>query len=150
MPPEVVALFKDWPAGLLLLFLASPFLVLIGVALTALVAHLRDRGQQKVAEKNSDVSETEAETHRFQAIFDGFSQSLAAVSQRAEAAEKKAGAAELVAVEAKAETELLKERVKILESERHDAIDHVILLETLIPFPPGPPPRPIWMQRTRP
>lgn len=146
MPPEIVELFKDWPQGLLLVFLASPFLVLIGVIVTVIVQRLRDRGQQKVAEATVNVSETEAETNQFQAIIDGFSKSLDAVSKRADTAEKKADEAEKKADEAKGEAEKLGKRVKILEDERRDALDHVVLLEGLIPYPPGPPPRPFWMR----
>lgn len=152
MPPEIVDIFKEWPVGLLLVFLASPFLVLIGVIITVITQRIRDRGNQSVAEANVNISETEAETHQFQVIFDGFSKSLEAVSKRADSAELKADKAELKADkaeaqanEAKVEAEKLEKRVKALETESQDAIDHIVLLEGLIP-PPGPPERPFWMR----
>lgn len=152
MPPELVELFRDAPLVVLFLFLAAPFLVLIGVVTTAIVQRLNGKGTQNIAQAGVAVSETEAETHQFQAIIDGFEKSLKVVSERAESAEKKADAAEVKAGEAERKANELSQRVRSLEDERHDAITHVLLLEALIPYPPGPPARPAWMRQflTRP
>ena len=156
MPPELVEIFKDAPGVLLFLFLGAPFLVLIGVLVTVVVQRVRDKGLQKVAEqtvgislKVAGISEKEAATHEFQAIIDGFSKSIGVISDRAKSAEDKAAAAETKANEATDEVAKLVRRVRHLEDERHDAIDHVILLESMVPYPPGPPPRPLWMRPAR-
>lgn len=147
MPQELVDWLKEFPLLLLLVFLAAPFFILIGVVITGIVQRLRDKGTQKVAEGGVSVSETEAETHQFQAIIDGFTKSLEVVSARAESAEKKATAAESKATEAEDKANELSQRVRSLENERHDAISHVLLLEAMIPYPPGPPTRPLWMRQ---
>jgi len=154
MSPELIEFFRDFPLLILFLVLAAPFFVFLGVVSTGIVQRLRDKGQQKTTEKSVAISETEAETHQFQAIIEGFERSLAAVSGRAETAEAKANAAEIKASEANAKAEAAEEkanklsrRVRSLEDERHEAITHVLLLEALIPYPPGPPERPAWMRQ---
>lgn len=161
IPPEIVILFKDWPAGLLAVFLAAPFLVLLGGIATLVVQRARDKGVQKVAEANLtvssrvvEVSEKEANTHHVQMILDGLTTSITVLTGRADAAEKKADAAEKTAEAADKKADAaeqqakdLGKRVRQLEDERHDAIDHIIYLESLIPDPPGPPARPNWMRR---
>lgn len=152
MPPELVELFRDAPLVVLFIFLAAPFLVLIGVVTTAVVQRLNGKSTHNVAQAGVAVSETEAETHQFQAIIDGFTQSLAAVSKRAESAESQSEIAKATAEAAESKANELSQRVRSLEDERHDAITHVLLLEALIPYPPGPPSRPAWMRQflTRP
>lgn len=147
MPQELVDWLKEFPILLLIVFLAAPFLVLIGVVINGIIQRLNGKGTQGVAEAGVAVSETEAETHQFQAIIDGFSKSLDAVSKRAESAEKKAAAAEEKADAAELKANELSQRVRSLEDERHDAITHVLLLEAMIPYPPGPPARPAWMRQ---
>lgn len=147
MPPELVKLFEGSPTVVLLLFLAAPFFVLLGVVITGIVQRLRDKGSQGVAEAGVAVSETEAETHQFQAIIDGFEKSLKAVSERAASAESKAEKADTKAGEAEDKANKLSRRVRALEDQQHDAIDHVILLESMIAYPPGPPARPAWMRQ---
>lgn len=146
MPPELIEFFRDFPLLVLFIFLAAPFFVLIGVVITGIIQRLRDKGTQGVAEAGVAVSETEAETHQFQAIIDGFTKSLDAVEKRAVSAETKAVAAETKAGSAEEKANKLSRRVRSLEDERHQAITHVLLLEALIPYPPGPPQRPIWMR----
>lgn len=147
MPPELIEFFRDFPLLVLFIFLAAPFFVLIGVVITGIIQRLRDKGTQGVAEAGVSVSETEAETHQFQAIIEGFRESLKAVSDRATTAETKATAAETKATEAEEKANNLSRRVRSLEDERHQAITHVLLLEALIPYPPGPPERPLWMRQ---
>lgn len=147
MPPELIEYFRDFPLLVLVIFLAAPFLVFLGVISTGIFQRARDKGQQKTSEKTVAVSETEAETHQFQAIVDGFERSLKVVSERAEKAEQKADAAELKADGAEQKANKLSHRVRSLEDERHQAITHVLLLEALIPYPPGPPERPLWMRQ---
>lgn len=146
MPGELIKLFEQWPLLILLIFLASPFFVLIGVAITAFVQRMNARGSQKVAEAGVNVSETEADTHQFQVIIEGFSKSLEVVSKRAETAETKADEAKEKADAAEEKANKLSRRVRSLENQRTDAIEHVLILESLIPDPPGPPARPIWMR----
>jgi len=157
LPPELIKLFEQWPLLILLLFLASPFFVLIGVVITAIVQRLNARGSQRVAEAGVSISETEADTHQFQVIIEGFSKSLEAVSKRADAAEAKAKEAEAVAESAKSKADAaevkankLSRRVRSLENQRTDAIEHVLILERLVPNPPGPPERPFWMRTSNP
>lgn len=152
MPPELIEFFRDFPLLVLFIALAAPFFVLVGVVVTGIVQRLNGKHTANVAEAGVAVSETEAETHQFQAIIDGFEKSLKAVSERAESAEKKANAAETKADAAEQKANELSQRVRSLEDERHDAITHVLLLEALIPYPPGPPARPAWMRQflTRP
>ena len=154
MPPELVEFLKDSPFALLFVFLAAPFFVLIGVVLNGIIQRLRDKGTISVSEAGVAVSETEAETHQFQAIIDGFTKSLDAVSKRAEsaetkaaAAEEKADAAESKAEDAETKANELSRRVRSLEDDRHAAISHIVMLESLIPYPPGPPERPLWMRQ---
>jgi hypothetical protein len=153
MPPELVDWLKDSPYALLVVFLASPFLVFIGVVISAIVQRLRDKDARGVSEAGVSVSETEAETHQFQAIIEGFSKTLEAVSKRAESAESKAASAEAKADaadekanEAETKANELSRRVRSLEDERNSSVSHIIMLESLIPYPPGPPERPYWMR----
>lgn len=147
MPPELIELFRDFPLLILFIALAAPFFVLIGVVITGIIQRLRDKGTQGVAEAGVAVSETEADTHQFQAIIDGFERSLKVVESRAVAAEAKATSAETKAEGAEEKANKLSRRVRSLEDERHQAITHVLLLEALIPYPPGPPERPLWMRQ---
>lgn len=147
MPPELIEFFRDFPLLILFIALAAPFFVLIGVIISGIIQRLRDKGTQGVAEAGVAVSETEAETRQFQAIIDGFTKSLEVVEKRAVSAETKATAAEAKADSAEGKANKLSRRVRSLEDERHQAITHVLLLEALIPYPPGPPERPLWMHQ---
>lgn len=140
MSPELIEFFEDFPPLIFFLALASPFFLLLGVIITGIIQRKRDKGQQQVAEGGVSVSEKEADTHQFQAIIEGFEKSLKVVSDRATSAEAKADAAEEKA-------DILSHRVRSLEDERHQAMTHLLLLEALIPYPPGPPERPLWMRQ---
>lgn len=135
------------------LWLSAPILVLVGVVITGIVQFLTQKWRNRVEHRQTAVSETEAQTHQFQAIIDGFTQSLAAVNSRATTAEAEAKAARTEASSAQVEgrrandrAALLEGRVDQLEDERTKMINHIIDLEALIPSPPGPPPRPSWMR----
>lgn len=154
MPPELVQLFKDTPFLVFILFISTPFLVLIGVIINGIVQRKNAKGLQQTADKGVGVSEKEADTHQFQAIVDGFKVSLEAVERRASSAEERAKEAANKADDADAKAGVaedkankLSRRVRSLEDERHQAITHVLLLEALIPYPPGPPARPLWMRQ---
>ena len=148
IPPEIVALFRDWPQGLLLVVLASPFLVLLGVLVKAIFDRYSSSESNKVSMKEAEITEMEAETHQFTAVIDGFSKALEAVNKRAADAEAAAKEAKAEAKEAKEESDGLAARVKTLEDERQDAIMHVGKLEGMVPNPPGPPDRPVWMRKS--
>ena len=154
MPPELIQLFKETPFIVFILFISSPFLILIGVIINGIVQRKNAKGQQQTADKGVGVSEKEADTHQFQAIVDGFKVSLEAVERRASSAESrakeagdKADEADTKAGAAEDKANKLSRRVRSLEDERHEAIMHVLLLEAMIPFPPGPPERPSWMRQ---
>lgn len=154
MPPELIQLFRDTPVIVFILFISSPFLILIGVIINGVVQRKNAQGQEQTANKGVGVSEKEADTHQFQAIVDGFKVSLEAVERRASSAEDRAKEAGSKADDADAKAGIaedkankLSRRVRSLEDERHEAIMHVLLLEALIPYPPGPPARPLWMRQ---
>jgi hypothetical protein len=150
--PEILNFFKDFTV-----VLAAPFFILLGVVINALVQRKRDKGTQVVAEETVEVTRDgvkavlqDSETKSFQAIVDGFSRSFEIVERRAKAAETAAEKAEQSAMKAKEEVERLEVKIETLGRERNEAIDHIVLLESHFPTPPGPPPRPHWMMRTGP
>lgn len=124
---------------LLLNLFAAPVLILIGVIVKGIWDFVGQRMATRVSNKQVTVSETEAQTHQFQAIIDGFTQSLAAVNQRATTAEDQSARANNRA-------DSLENRVDQLEDERVLIIDHLNAVEALVPHPPGPPPRPPWLR----
>lgn len=135
--------------------LATPFLVLVGVLVKTgadwLVSKWANKHKSKelvISEKIANISETEAQTHQIQAIFEGFNTSLAVVSKRATDAENA-----LAELRERSESALaeLRGRVDKLEDEREEYLEernlmirHIVDLEQLVPSPPGPPDRPKW------
>src|SRR5437868_3290458 len=113
IPPELVDFLDDWPLGLLAFFLAAPFLVFFGGIVQAFIAR-----KGPISKK---VGEKEAKTHEFSAIVTGF---------------------EVLLSQQKFELEELRSRVARLEGHQDRLIQHIGVLERMIPIPPGPPPRP--------
>lgn len=124
--------------------LAVPFFVLLGVIAKGIYDTAAAKMSSKVQSKQVQVSEKEAETHQWQAIVDGFTASLAAVNVRAEGAEREARDAKAEAAVSSGKINLLDQRVNALEGERREMLNHIIALEHLVPYPPGPPKRPVW------
>lgn len=100
--------------------------------------------------KKVAVSERDAQTHEMTAIFEGFTLSLAAVSQRAQNAETSAAAAHDRATKAEEKAEASEKRadeqdkrIDQVQRERSILVDHIIALEKMVPNPPGPPTRPL-------
>lgn len=129
--------------------LALPFFTVIGVLIKSLWDWLTARMTNRVSTKQVQISETEANTRQFQAIVEGFTQSLAAVSARAQSAEERAGKAEASSKLANDRAETLEGRLDDVEREREheraELINHLNKVELLVPNPPGPPPRPPWL-----
>lgn len=124
--------------------LAVPFFVLLGVIVKGIYDWVVARMNNRVQNKQVQVSEKEAETHQWQAIVDGFTASLAAVNVRAENAEREAKDAKAEAATSTGKIALLDSRVGVLETEKREMLNHIIALEHLVPYPPGPPKRPVW------
>lgn len=118
MPEPLLEFLDNIPGALLVSVLLTPFMVLLGAIINGLVM----RRGHKLSNK---VGEHEAKTHEFSAIVDGF---------------------ETLLTQQKNELSELRNRVDKLESYQRDLIEHVDILEALIPSPPGPPPRPHWLQ----
>lgn len=123
MPPEIIQL------------LSLPFFGALGVIAKIIWDAVRDRNVHKVALSQVNVSEKDANTRQFEAIVEGFTQSLTAARTEAERANTRAGA--------------LETRLDNLERERAvehiQIVEHLTKLEMLVPNPPGPPPRPTWL-----
>lgn len=113
IPPELVDFLDDWPIALLVVFLAAPFLVFLGGIVQAFIVR---RGPV-----STKVGEREAKTHEFSAIVTGF---------------------EALLTKQKIELDQLGSRVARLEGHQDRLIQHIGILERMIPIPPGPPPRP--------
>lgn len=128
------------------LWLSAPILVLAGVVITGIIQFFTQKWRNRVEHRQTAVSETEAQTHQFQAIIDGFTASLAAVNARATLAEAEAKEGRVEAKRANDRADLVESRLNKLEDERSAIIAHVLTLEQGYPNPPGPPPRPHWMR----
>lgn len=114
MPEPLLSYLDNIPGALLLAVIASPLVaIIIGV-----VNWLTTRSGQKL---NNRVEKHEAKTHEFSAIVEGF---------------------ETLLTQQKDELVKLRDRVDRLEGYQKSLIDHVVILESMIPIPPGPPPRP--------
>lgn len=124
--------------------LAVPFFVLLGVIAKGGYDWASARLNSRVQDKQVLVSEKEAETHQWQAIVDGFTASLAAVNTRAESAEREAKDAKTESAASTIKISAMETRVNALEHERLEMLNHIIALEHLVPYPPGPPARPVW------
>lgn len=121
--------------------------VLLGIIIKAVWDLIFHKMNNKVAHKQVSVSETEAQTHQFQAIIDGFTQSLAVVSNRATTAEESARHATEEAKRANARADELEQRLDESEARELQMLDHLKAVEDLVPNPPGPPARPAWLKK---
>jgi hypothetical protein len=124
---------RDW----LSLLLSAPLLVLLGTIIKIVYDRIKNKEELGTKKKAVEVSETEAETHAFQAIIEAMQMNMNALTNRTAIAERRADA-----IEKKADAAL--ERVSTLENEKHEMVDHIVALEHLVPNPPGPPARPTW------
>lgn len=124
---------RDW----LSLLLSAPLFVLLGTIIKIIYDRFKDKRHEGVQTKQVQVSETEAETHAFQAIIEAMQINMNALTARTSNAERRADA-----IESKADAAL--KRVGMLENEKHEMVEHIVALEHLVPNPPGPPKRPVW------
>lgn len=96
----------------------------------------------KTADGAVGVSQQNADTTEFSALVEGFKTSLSVTQQllkdvQAKATEDREKSAE--------DIRKLSQRIDA-QNRREDAIlAHMTIIENLIPFPPGPPKRPIWI-----
>lgn len=105
-----------------------------GPVITGLILIVVAVIQSVRSKQNTDstvsISKQEANTHEFGALTEGF------VAQF-----------ELMKITQSNQTEEIKEltgRVKSMEDERIDILEHLSAVEALVPVPPGPPIRPKW------
>lgn len=133
MPPELVQ------------FLSLPFFATVGVFCKVAWDAIASKRSHKVSTQQVSISEKEANTHQFQAIVEGFTQSMAVISNRATVAEAQAQKATEQAERANNRAEALENRLDVMERERTDIIAHLGVVELMVPNPPGPPPRPPWL-----
>jgi outer membrane murein-binding lipoprotein Lpp len=112
------------------LVLVAPFLVLVGVIVKGVIDWISARLNSKTGEHAVRVSEREAQTHEFEAIVEGFVASLNVTREQAARAEDR--------------VMRLESRVTVLEGDKSAMLDHISLLESMIPNPPGPPKRPYF------
>lgn len=96
-----------------------------------------DLGNVDVEKMKVKVTEREAQTHEIAVILEGFTAVTAASTARAESAEKSAEHAHL-------RVEKVENRLTDMERINDEMIDHIKLLEGMVPNPPGPPTRPTW------
>ena len=133
-----------------------------GVAIAAIVYAQTRKGSKdstNVANRAVKVDEKEAHTAEINMIFEGFTASIATLTEdnRRFKEEKNQHAKELAeerAARKKMEREIaqmrqdmgvLHERVTKGERERTEMIHHITVLEKQVPNPPGPPKRPAWV-----
>jgi hypothetical protein len=133
--PDFISTLKDIAA------IIGPLIgvfALIGVIYQANKA--RDTGKETV-----EVSERDVQTKAFTALTEMFTVGLNEV--RLELASAKQDAINEKAARGVLETKVSNnlERITLLEDERSELKEHIIVLEGLVPSPPGPPPRPKWL-----
>lgn len=92
--------------------------------------------------KKVQVTEKEAQTHEIAVILEGFTAVTAASTLRAENAEKSAALAHERVEKVEARAEKVESRLSKVERIKDEMIDHIKVLEQMVPNPPGPPTRP--------
>jgi len=120
-----------------IVLIAGPLLGVLGF-LASLITIFRQARKDK---SDNSVNKQEANTHEFDAMRQGFVDQMAEL--RKQLSDARDEAREDREEAARKHTELA-DRVHTLETERHEILQHVKLLENLIPDPPGVPMRPQW------
>lgn len=122
-------------ADLDLSLFVGPFVsALVGIA-GVIAGIYAARRTGKAADGNVGVARQNADTTLLDSMRLGWESSMA--EMRRTIVDNKAEAAE--------DARVLTERLDGEIAARRAILDHVTALELLIPFPPGPPPRPVWV-----
>lgn len=90
----------------------------------------KDEDSSEVERKRVAISEKEAQTHEVSVLLEGFSELLTSTREQVKVAEARAEEAHT--------------RIDTMQRVAQEMINHIIILETGYPNPPGPPTRPNW------
>jgi hypothetical protein len=110
----------------------------LGAVVVSIFGLLRQGKRDKA---DSSVGKQEATTHEFDAMRQGFVDSMADLREQLKEQKEEA---RLDREEAKRKHDELAQRVATLETEKYEMLNHVKILEKLVPDPPGVPIRPAW------
>lgn len=122
----------------------------VALIISAVLIRRTGKGTVEVSQAAVVVNERDANTKAVAQVIEALTEGLAELRIELAEAKKETTEVRKEAVEAKKEALELKERVKFLE-ECHvrdvattgELISHIATLESMIPTPPGAPPRPI-------
>lgn len=115
----------------------TPLVTLATPALGVLGVYVASRFTSKNSTRATKVSETEAETNQFSALTEGFVEQLRALREDLKEQRELRDTDRL-------EISKLTDRVQANEEREQRYLEHILLLEGLVPNPPGPPVRP-WL-----
>lgn len=117
------------------------------------IAVIADRRSKKSGEANSDVAlravevdEKDAHTREIAVMIEGFTASLSNLRTDLEATRERLATAEDELGQTRGEVGELRKRIEKGDRERDELVAHIIELEKMVPYPPGPPTRPIWIR----
>lgn len=112
---------------------------IVGVIVNVIISKRNTR----TADSAVGVQQQQADTTEFSAIVEGFKLSLAETRQslndvRTKATEDRERSAE--------DIRKLSQRIDAQNRREDSILAHMTVIENLIPFPPGPPQRPVWIR----